>query len=111
MKLFDKFASTAAAFVARAHFFLFCVLLVVIWIPSIFLIRDIDTWQLIINTVTTIVTFLLVALLQNTQERFEKASFRKLNALLRAAMYGLPDTSATRRDIQEALHAEDEISA
>jgi hypothetical protein len=35
--------------------------------PSIFVLPDVDTWQLIINTATTIVTFLLVALLQNTQ--------------------------------------------
>ena len=44
-------------------------LLVVIWAPSILLIHSISTWQLIINTLTTIITFLLVALLQNTQER------------------------------------------
>jgi low affinity Fe/Cu permease len=41
----------------------------------------VDTWQLIINTVTTIVTFLLVALLQNTQKRAEDAVQRKLNAI------------------------------
>jgi low affinity Fe/Cu permease len=41
----------------------------------------VDTWQLIINTVTTIVTFLLVALLQNTQKRAEEAVQRKLNAI------------------------------
>ncbi|WP_425567632.1 low affinity iron permease family protein [Nonomuraea dietziae] len=40
-----------------------CVLLVLVWAPSFFLIGDLDHWQLIINTLTTIVTFLLVALL------------------------------------------------
>jgi low affinity iron permease len=42
---------------------------------------DIDTWRLIINTVTTIVTFLLVALLQNTQKRADEAVQHKLNAV------------------------------
>ncbi len=49
--------------------------------PSFFLLGTIDTWQLIINTVTTIVTFLLVALLQNTQKRSDDAVQHKLNAI------------------------------
>ena len=45
------------------------------------LLPDVDTWQLIINTVTTTVTFLLVALLQNTQKRADEAVQHKLNAV------------------------------
>ena len=56
--------------------------------------RDIDTWQLIINTLTTIVTFLLVALLQNTQERSDSSTQQKLNAI--AA--GLADLMAHSSD-------------
>jgi low affinity Fe/Cu permease len=78
---FDRFATLVARFTSRAWFFAFCVLLVVVWAPSILIFRDIDTWQLIINTLTTIVTFLLVALLQNTQERSDKATQDKLNAI------------------------------
>lgn len=78
---FDRFASGASKFVSRAWFFAFCVLLVVIWAPSIYLIHSISTWQLIINTLTTIITFLLVALLQNTQERANNAIQVKLNAI------------------------------
>jgi low affinity Fe/Cu permease len=78
---FDQFASGASKFVSRAWFFAFCVLLVVIWAPSIALIHSINTWQLIINTLTTIITFLLVALLQNTQERSNNAVQVKLNAI------------------------------
>jgi low affinity Fe/Cu permease len=81
VSVFDRFASVAAQFVGRAAFFMFCVLLVLIWFPSIVLIRDIDTWQLIINTATTIITFLMVALLQNTQSRSDQAVQHKLNAL------------------------------
>ena len=51
------------------------------WAPSVILIRDINTWQLIINSIITIVTFLLVALLQNTQKRADGATQHKLNAI------------------------------
>jgi low affinity Fe/Cu permease len=57
------------------------VLLIVLWAPSYFLISNIDTWQLIINTATTIITFLMVALLQNSQTRSDQAVQHKLNAL------------------------------
>jgi low affinity Fe/Cu permease len=81
---FDRFAKKAADVSSRAWFFTFCVLLVIIWAPSYFLLRDIDTWQLIINTCTTIVTFLMVALIQNSQTRGEKAAHHKLNAIAQA---------------------------
>jgi len=78
---FDRFAGGAALLASRAFFFTFCVLLVVLWAPTYFVLKDVDTWQLIINTVTTIVTFLLVALLQNTQTRSDQAVQHKLNAI------------------------------
>jgi hypothetical protein len=81
MTIFDRFAGQASAVVSWAPFFAFCVLLVVVWLPSFALFGSIDTWQLVINTITTIVTFLLVALLQNTQERTDAASQQKLNAI------------------------------
>lgn len=79
--LFDRFAGAASAQAARARFFAGCVLLVVIWAPSYFVFRSVDTWQLIINTATTIITFLMVALLQNAQTRADQATQHKLNAL------------------------------
>ena len=78
---FDRFAGRSAEFVSRAPFFAFCVLLVVAWAPSYFLVGSFDTYQLIINTPTTIITFLLVALLQNTQRRGERAIQHKLDAV------------------------------
>lgn len=78
---FDRFADVASRLVSRAPFFAACVLLVAIWAPSYFVFHDVDTWQLIINTATTIVTFLLVALLQNTQHRSDLAVQHKLNAI------------------------------
>ncbi len=78
---FDRFAGRASSAASRATFFAFCVLLIVVWAPSILLLRSVDTWQLIINTATTIVTFLMVALLQNSQTRSDQAVQHKLNAL------------------------------
>ena len=81
LSLFDRFATASAQFASRAWFFAFCVLLVILWLPTYFLVGTVDTWQLIINTITTIVTFLLVALLQNTETRADEATQDKLNAL------------------------------
>jgi low affinity Fe/Cu permease len=78
---FDRFADAVSRFTSNAWFFALCVLIVVIWGPSFFLFGSIDTWQLIINTLTTIVTFLLMALLQNTQARSDAAIHQKLNAI------------------------------
>lgn len=89
---FDRFADGAAEHVARPWFFMACVLLVVVWAPSLLAFRDLDVWQLLINTATTIVTFLLVALLHNSQHRFETATNRRLQALLEA--HGVEDPVA-----------------
>ena len=78
---FDRFAGWAALIASRAYFFAFCVLLIVVWVPSILVIKTLDTWQLIINTATTIITFLMVALLQNSQTRSDQAVQHKLNAI------------------------------
>jgi low affinity Fe/Cu permease len=78
---FDRFAGVAALVASRAYFFAFCVLLIVVWAPSIVVIGKVDTWQLIINTATTIITFLMVALLQNSQTRSDQAVQHKLNAI------------------------------
>jgi low affinity Fe/Cu permease len=79
--LFDRFAESASEFASHAAFFIACVVLVVVWAPSYFVFQNLNTWQLVINTATTIVTFLLVALLQNSQRRSEEAIHQKLDAL------------------------------
>jgi len=106
---FDRFAEAASDFVSEAAFFLGCVFLVVIWVPSYFVFGDIDTWQLVINTATTIVTFLLVALLQNSQRRNELAMNAKLDALadgLADLMEGVaPDNARLQSDMRELRDA------
>jgi low affinity Fe/Cu permease len=105
LSFFDKFATHAAQFVSRAWFFAGCLLLVLIWAPSILVIQDIDTWQLIINTATTIVTFVLVALLQNTQTRNDQSTQDKLNALAEAVAVLMTHTADIhdRRGLNDAV--------
>ena len=103
--MFDRFAGWSSKLVGRAAFFTFCVLLVVIWAPTIFLLRDVDTWQLIINTVTTIITFLMVALLQNSQTRSDQAVQHKLNAVADglADLMAFVEQGGAGRDLQRDL--------
>jgi Low affinity iron permease len=106
LSVFDRFATTASDFVSRAWFFVVCVLLVVLWAPSFLLLRDVDTWQLIINTLTTIITFLLVALLQNTQKRADEATQHKLNAIADGLSDLMNQLAANHPDL---LHDCDEL--
>ncbi|MEO7374605.1 MAG: low affinity iron permease family protein [Terrimesophilobacter sp.] len=105
---FDRFASAAARVASRAWFFCFCVLLVVLWAPSIILIRSIDTWQLIINTLTTIITFLMVALLQNSQTRADQALQHKLNAIADSLsdLMRMQDLDQDARELRDAVGLE-----
>src|SRR5882762_5821157 len=102
---FDRFAGAASMIASRAVFFAFCVLLIVVWAPSILILKKIDTWQLIINTATTIITFLMVALLQNSQTRSDQAIQHKLNAIAD----GLADLMAHLDAGQDDSHLEADI--
>jgi low affinity Fe/Cu permease len=78
---FDRFAETISKFVSRGIFFTASVVVVVIWIQTIFLVPSIDTWQLVINTLTSVLAFLLIALLQNSERRYDDALHRKIDTI------------------------------
>ena len=80
---FDKLAQTVARSAGRPLTFIVAVALVVIWGISGPVFGFSDTWQLVINTGTTIVTFLMVFLIQNTQNRDTDALQVKIDELLR----------------------------
>ena len=118
---FDSFAAWTAGLASRAPFFAFCLLLVILWliqgailIASGGLHRFLDSqYQLEINTTTTIITFLMVALLQNSQTRTDQAVQHKLNALadgladlMEHMAEEFPD-SALNEDIKELRAAVD----
>lgn len=79
--VFDGFAEGATRLVSSAYFFAFCVAGVVAWALFGPPFGFSNTWQLIINTCTTILTFLMVAVLQNSSRRGERALQAKLDAI------------------------------
>lgn len=82
--LFRKAANKISVWTGSATTFLGAVLVVLVWATTGPLFEFSDTWQLVINTGTTIVTFLMVFLIQNTQNRDGKAVQLKLDELIRA---------------------------
>ena len=81
---YSRFAKRAAHFCGRPRVFVVAVGVIVAWAISGPLFGFSDTWQLVINTGTTIVTFLMVFLIQNTQNRDTEAMQLKLDELIRA---------------------------
>lgn len=81
-KFFARFASATAKATGSPAAFLACVALVVIWAVSGPVFKFSETWQLVINTGTTIITFLMVFLIQNTQNRDSEALHAKLDELI-----------------------------
>ena len=82
--LFRNFSHKVAEAVGSPWAFLAGVAVTVIWAATGPLFRYSDTWQLVINTGTTIITFLMVFLIQSTQNRDSKAIHLKLDELIRA---------------------------
>ena len=81
---YSKFAKGASHFCGRPYVFLAAIAIIVLWAISGALFGFSDTWQLVINTATTIVTFLMVFLIQNTQNRDSEAMHVKMDELIRA---------------------------
>ena len=81
---FRVFARRSSMLLGSAWAFAGAVLVIVVWILTGPTFHFSDTWQLIINTATTVITFLMVFLIQNTQNRDAKAVHLKLDEIIRA---------------------------
>src|ERR1700744_588313 len=84
-RLFADLATAAAYQSGRAATFLIAMIVIVVWAITGPIFHYSDTWQLVINTGTTIVTFLMVFLIQNTQNRDGAAIQTKLDELIRSS--------------------------
>lgn len=108
-ELFHKFATRTSQLVGSPLAFIAAIFVILVWALSGPTFGFSNTWQLIINTGTTIVTFLMVFLIQNTQNRDAKATHLKLDELLKAvkgARTSLVDLEDLTDEELEKLHQE-----
>jgi low affinity Fe/Cu permease len=99
---FDRFAERSSDIASKAPFFLVCVLVVILWLPTI-VFMSVNSWQLVIGTITSIVTLLLVALLQNAQTRNTLAINLKLDALAEALADVMRHQSGEDSDLHDDI--------
>jgi low affinity Fe/Cu permease len=83
-RIFTKIANRCARAMGQPAAFIISVLLIILWAISGPFLKYSDTWQLIVNTATTVLTFLAVFLIQNSQNRDGAAMQAKLDEILRA---------------------------
>ncbi|MFP3595361.1 low affinity iron permease family protein [Chryseobacterium sp. SIMBA_029] len=106
-KFFDKFADKAVCFTGSAGAFIAASVLVLIWAVTGPVFKFSETWQMVINTGTTIVTFLMVFLIQKAQNKDSKAIQIKLNELIAAheqASNTIVDIEDLTEDELDELH-------
>ena len=97
---FTRFARQTSYIVGRPATFLLAVVVVLVWAITGPLFNFSDTWQLVINTGTTIVTFLMVFLIQATQNRDAEAAQLKLDEIIRSQQ-GAHNTFMNLEDLDE----------
>jgi len=108
-EIFRKCSHRVAEAVGTPAAFLIAVTVILVWVATGPIFHFSDTWQLVINTGTTIITFLMVFLIQNSQNRDSKAIHLKLNELLRGvkgARTGLVELEELTDEELEILQSE-----
>jgi low affinity Fe/Cu permease len=81
---FDRFVEAVYLKVSRPSFFLVCAAIIIVWLISAPLWADLKAWQYVIHTVVSVITLLLLALLENAARRSEEAAQEKLNVIAEA---------------------------
>jgi low affinity Fe/Cu permease len=99
-------AKRASDAVGSAWAFVLAFLLIFVWVLTGPIFGFSDTWQLVVNTATTVITFLMVFLIQNTQNREAKATQLKLDELIRAVSKARNEFIGAESDPEEQLKRE-----
>jgi low affinity Fe/Cu permease len=100
--LFDRFVQTAYVRVSQAPFFFVCTGIVVAWLISLPLWADLKAWQTAIHTVASVVTLLLLVLLENASRRSGEAAQEKLNVLAEALAALMASQARTDPALEDA---------
>jgi low affinity Fe/Cu permease len=100
--LFDRFVQAAYLRVSQAPFFVLCAGIVVVWLASVPLWVDLKAWQVAIHTVASVVTLLLLVLLENAARRAEEASQEKLNVIAEALAGLMASQARSDPELEEA---------
>ena len=103
LSLFARLANGVAHVSGKPATFALCCLIVIVWAVSGPVFHYSDTWQLVINTGTTIVTFLMVFLIQNTQNRDGAALQAKLDELIRVTKEARNDLVGVENKSEQEL--------
>jgi low affinity Fe/Cu permease len=100
--LFDRFVETAYLRVSQAPFFFICTGIVVVWLLSLPFWVDLKSWQVAIHTVASVVTLLLLVLLENASRRSDEAAQEKLNVIAEALAELMTSQGRTDPALQDA---------
>lgn len=101
-EVFHRFATRVSAIVGSSYSFIAAIFIILVWLLTGPVFGFSTTWQLVINTLTTITTFLIVFLIQNTQNRDAKATQLKLDELIK----GVKGARTSFVDLEELSDAE-----
>jgi low affinity Fe/Cu permease len=99
---FDRFVEWAHLRVSQAPFFFVCTGIVAVWLVSLPLWADLKEWQTAIHTVASVLTLLLVVLLENASRRTEEASQEKLNIIATALAELMASEAPNDGEVQDA---------
>jgi low affinity Fe/Cu permease len=101
---FDRFVEAVHLKVSRASFFFVCAGIILVWLLSAPLWADLKAWQYVIHTLTSVITLLLLALLENASRRSDEAEHEKLNVLAEGLAALMQSRAAEDPELGDAVH-------
>jgi low affinity Fe/Cu permease len=101
---FEHFVEICYQVASRAPFFFVCLFVMVAWFASLPLWVDLKAWQVAIHTVASVMTILLLALLQNAGRRSEEAAQEKMNVIAEALAALMASHARTDPELDDAVH-------